>query len=169
MANLSGKASYRTVLARMLAWGALVVCSSASPAFAQNTIAGNFTLKENARLGSTLLAAGPYKFSIEPVGTIRSIQSIEQGAGHLVLVVIKPEKSGPTASIFAMASSSDHVSEASGLILESERAGTLVQTMYLEKEGLAVDFRWSSPKTKDQVIARQTVPAQSASVAVVGK
>jgi hypothetical protein len=136
---------------------------------AQNSIAGNFTLKENARFGNTLLAAGPYKFSIEPIGTIQSIHSIEQGAGHLVLVVIKPEKSGPIASIFAMASPSDRTREASELILESERTGTLVQTMYLEKEGLVVDFRWSSPKTKDQVIAQQRVPMQTAIVGVVGK
>ena len=37
------------------------------------------------------------------------------------------------------------------------------------KEGLVVDFRWSSPKTKDQAIAQQIVPVQNASVAVVGK
>jgi hypothetical protein len=153
----------------MLAWGALAFCVSPSPALAQNSIAGNFTLKENARFGNTLLAAGPYKFSIEPIGTIQSIHSIEQGAGHLVLVVIKPEKSGPIASIFAMASPSDRTREASELILESERTGTLVQTMYLEKEGLVVDFRWSSPKTKDQVIAQQRVPMQTAIVGVVGK
>jgi hypothetical protein len=169
MANLGGKAIYRTILTRMLAWGALAFCVSPSPALAQNSIAGNFTLKENARFGNTLLAAGPYKFSIEPIGTIQSIHSIEQGAGHLVLVVIKPEKSGPIASIFAMASPSDRTREASELILESERTGTLVQTMYLEKEGLVVDFRWSSPKTKDQVIAQQRVPMQTAIVGVVGK
>jgi hypothetical protein len=169
MANLGGKAIYRTILTRMLAWGALAFCVSPSPALAQNSIAGNFTLKENARFGNTLLAAGPYKFSIEPIGTIQSIHSIEQGAGHLVLVVIKPEKSGPIASIFAMASPSDRTREASELILESERTGTLVQTMYLEKEGLVVDFRWSSPKTKDQVIAQQRVPMQTAIVGVEGK
>ncbi len=137
---------------------------------AQNGIAGHFTLNENARVGGTVLGAGQYKFSIEPIGTIQSIRAIQQGASHLVLVVMKPEKSGPTASIFAMASPrSDHTREASELILEPERTGTVVQTMYLEKEDLVVDFRWSSPKTKDQVIAEQTAPAQTASGAVVGK
>jgi hypothetical protein len=161
MANLSGKATYRTVLARMLAWGALVVCSSASPALAQNTIAGNFTLKENARIGGTLLDAGAYKFSIEPIGTIQSMQSIEQGAGHLVLVVIKPTKSGPTASVFAMASPSGRTREGSELILEAEKAGTLMQTLYLEKEGLLVDFVWANPKAKEKLIAQKAVPVQT--------
>ncbi len=169
MANLGGRPIYRTILTRILAWGALAVCVSASPALAQNSIAGNFTLNENARFGNSVLAAGHYKFSIEPIGTIQSIHSIQQGAGHLVLVVIRPEKSGPTASIFAMASPSDHAREASELILEPERTGTLAQTMYLEKDGLMVDFRWSSPKTKDQVIAQQMVPLQNAGVAVAGK
>jgi hypothetical protein len=161
MANLRGKAAYRAVLARMLAWAALVVCSSASPALAQNTIAGNFTLKEDARVGSTLLAAGPYKFTVEPIGTIQSMQSIEQGAGHLVLVVMRPKESGPIASIFAMASSSGHTREASELILGTEKAGTLLQTMHLEKEGLIVDFVWSNPKAKEKLVAQKTVPVQT--------
>jgi hypothetical protein len=169
MANLGGKAIYRTVLTRILAWGALAVCASASPALAQNSIAGNFTLNENARFGSSVLSAGHYKFSIEPIGNIQSIRAIQQGAAHLVLVVMTPEKSGSVVSTFAMATPSDHTRNASELTLDAEKTGTLVQTMYLEKEGLVVDFRWSSPKTKDQAIAQQIVPVQNASVAVVGK
>ncbi len=161
MANLGGRAIYRTVLTRILAWGALAVCATASPALAQNSIAGNFTLNENARFGNSVLAAGHYKFFIEPIGTIQSIHSIQQGAGHLVLVVIRPEKSGPTASIFAMASPSEHAREASELILEPGRTGTLAQTMYLEKEKLLVDFNWS-PRGKSQMVAQKIEPQQSA-------
>jgi hypothetical protein len=90
------------------------------------------------------------------------MRSIQQGAGHLVLVVVRPEKSGPTVSIFAMASPNDHGREASELILAPEKQQTLVQTMYLEKEGLMVDFNWSSPKAKSQVVAQQMEPRQSA-------
>ena len=162
MANLNGKAVYRMILTRILAWGALAVCASASPALAQNSIAGNFTLKENARLGDTVLAAGPYKFSIEPIGTIQSIRSIQQGAGHLVLVVMKPEKSGPTASFFAMASPSDHTRDASELVLAPDKQEMLAQAMYLEKEKLLVDFNWSGPKAKSQVVAQKIEPQQSA-------
>ena len=162
MANLSGKAIYRTVLTKALAWGALVVCAGASPALAQNSIAGTFTLKENARFGNTVLAAGPYKFSIEPIGTIQSIRSIQQGAGHLVLVVMKPEKSGPTASLFAMASPSDQTRDASELVLAPDKQVTLAQAMYLEKEKLLVDFNWSGPKAKSQVVAQKIEPQQSA-------
>lgn len=165
MANLNGKAIYRTVLTKALVWGALAGCAFASPALAQNSIAGHFTLKENARFGSSVLAAGAYKFSIEPIGTMQSVRSIEGGASHLVLVVMRPEKSGQAASIFAMASPSDHTGNASELTLDAEGAGTLVETMYLEKEGLLVDFLWANPKAKEKVVAQQGVPVQTAAAA----
>ena len=158
MLNLNSKSIYRAVLARTLVWGALAVCVTASPVLAQNIIGGNFTLNESTRFGNTVLGAGQYKFSIEPVGTIQSIRSIQEGAGHLVLVVVRAEKSGAVASIFAMASPSDHAREANELILESEKDKSLAQTMYLEKEGLVVDFHWWSPKAKSQAVAQQVVP-----------
>jgi len=162
MAALSSKSIYQTVLARILACGALAACATASPLLAQNSIAGNFTLKENARFGDTVLAAGRYTFSIEPVGTIQSIRSIQQGAGHLVLVVLRPERSGSVASIFAMASRSSRARESSELVLEPEKEVALARTMYLEKEGLEVDFDWSSPRNQSQVVAKQVAPQRSA-------
>jgi hypothetical protein len=165
MANLGRKGIYQAVFARMLAWGALAVCATATPVLAQDSIAGHFTLSENARVGGTVLAAGQYTFSIEPIGAIQSIRAIQQGAGHLVLVVLKPEKSGPIASTFAMASATDHTRDASELIIHTEKTGTLVQTMYLQKEGLMVDFLWSNPKAKERVVAHQGVPVQTADAA----
>ena len=159
---------YRKVLARTLAWGALAICANASPLLAQDAIGGNFTLHESARFGSTVLTAGQYNFTIEPIGTVQSIRSIQQGAGHLVLVVLKPAKSGPMASLFAMASPNDHSREASELVLESEKTGTLAETLYLEKEGLMVDFLWLSPKAKNQVVSQLAVPVQTAAVPRAG-
>ncbi len=162
MAALSSKSIYQAALARTVAWGALAACAMASPLLAQNSIAGNFTLHENARFGGTVLAAGPYTFSIEPVGTIQSLRSIQQGAGHLVLVVLRPERSGSVASIFAMASRSSRARESSELVLEPEKEVALARTMYLEKEGLEVDFDWSSPRNQSQVVAKQVAPQRSA-------
>ena len=168
MADLRVKSIFQRVLARIMAGGALAVCVTASPLLAQNAIGGNFTLNETARFGNTILGAGQYKFSIEPIGNVQSIRSIQQGNGHLVLVVLRPEKSGPVASIFAMASPSGHGHETNELVLEPEKAGTLAQTMYLEAEGLVVDFRWSTPKAKSPVIAQQTVPVETAAVSRFG-
>jgi hypothetical protein len=166
MADLKSKSIFQAVLARIMGCGALAACITATPLLAQDMIGGKFTLGENARFGSTVIGAGHYKFSIEPVGNIQSIHSIQQGAGHLVLVVLRPEKSGSVVSIFAMASPSGRGRETSELILDPEKAGTLAQT--LETDGLIVDFRWSSPKAKGQVVAQQTVPVQTAAVSRSG-
>ena len=163
MINANSKSSRVAMLARILFVGALALCVAAGPLWAQDAIGGKFTLNERARLGSTVLGAGRYHFKIEPIGTIQSIRSIQEGAGHLVLVVVRPEKSGPSVSMFAMASPSDHGREASELVLAPEKQGTLAQTMYLQKEGLMVNFNWTSPKTKTEVVAQQTEPGQSAS------
>jgi len=163
MADFKSKSIIHRVLARIISCGALAAWIAASPLLAQDTIDGKFTLGENARFGDQVLGAGRYRFSIEPVGTIQSIHSIQEGAGHLVLVVLKPEKSGRAVSIFAMASPSGRA-RTSELILEPEKAGALAQTKYLEMDGLIVDFRWSSPKVKSQVAAQQTAPVQTAAV-----
>lgn len=168
MANLNKKSIFQGVLARIMACGALAACITASPLLAQDTIGGNFTLSENARFGNTVVGAGQYKFSIEAVGNVQSIRSIQQGSGHLVLVVLRPAKSGPVVSIFAMASPSGRGRETSELILDPEKSGALAQTMYLEKEGLMVDFGWTAPKTKSQVVAQQAAPVQTAAVSRSG-
>jgi hypothetical protein len=162
MENVNRKSIYQGTLVRILLFGALAVCVAAGPVLAQDAIGGNFTLNENARFGNTVLSAGQYHFRIEPMGTIQSIRSIQEGAGSLVLVVVRPEKSGPTVSIFAMASASARGHEASALVLAPENQNMLAQTMYLEKEGLKVDFNWSSAKAKSQVAAQQVEPRQSA-------
>jgi hypothetical protein len=161
MINANSKSIRAATLARILFVGALAMGVAAGPLLAQDVIGGKFTLNEDARLGSTVLGAGRYHFVIEPVGTIQSIRSIQEGAGHLVLVVVRPEKSGPTVSIFAMASPSVRGRETSELVLAPEKRGTLAQTIYLEKEGLMVNFNWSGPKAKSEVIAQQTEPRQS--------
>lgn len=168
MENVNGRSIYRGVLAKALFFGALATCVTAGPVLAQDTIGGKFTLNESARLGGAVLGAGRYHFQIEPVGTIQSMRSIEEGAGHLVLVVVKAEKAGPSISVFAMASPSDRGSEGSGLVIASDSKETHAQTLYLEKEKLVVDFNWSSAKGKTQVVAQQVEPRQSAAAARTG-
>ena len=169
MVNLNSKSIYQAVMAKILVWGALAVGAPAIPLYAQDTIAGNFKLNENARFGDTVLAPGQYKFSIEAVGTIQSMRSIQQGAGHLVLVVVRPENSGPAASIFAMASVSRSEHRTSELILEPEKEQVQVRAMHLEKEGLEVNFDWANTGTRIPVIAQQSAPQQSAAAGKTGE
>jgi len=162
MAALTSKSIYQAVVAKVLTWGALAVCLTTSPLAAQNIIGGNFTLNENTRFGNTVLGAGQYNFSIEPVGTLQSVRSIRQGVEHLVLVVLKPARSGPIATMFAMASPSEPAHNASELILKPDREELLAQTMYLDKEGLTVNFHWWSPTAPSPGVALKITPQQSA-------
>lgn len=82
-----------------------------------------------------------------------------------MLVVLRPEKTGRTASIFAMASPSKRASDINELVLEPEKTGILAGTMYLEREGLQVNFRWAEPKGKNPVVAEQRVPVETAALA----
>ena len=49
MANLNSEAIYLKTLAKMAAWAALAVCGTATPALAQNAVAGTFTLSETPK------------------------------------------------------------------------------------------------------------------------
>jgi hypothetical protein len=167
MIDLRNKSIFGGIVARIMGCGALAACITASPLLAQERVGGKFSLGENARFGSTVVGPGQYKFSIETVGSIQSIESIQRGSGHLVLVVLRPQQAGPVVSIFAMASPNIQ-GERSELILEPEKEGTQAEAMYLEKSRLKIDFRWSDPKANSQAVAQRTVPRQTAAISRSG-
>ena len=158
MATLMSKSIYRSNFARIALLGLMALCGAASPLLGQETVAGKFTLTENTSLGKKFLPAGAYTFSIEPVGILQSVSSI-QGARQIVQVTVRPEtKAGPTVAIFAMATRSDHVLDASKLVLAPVNNGVAMHSMYLDKQGLVLDFDWWSPKDKTQMLAQAARP-----------
>ena len=141
-----------TLLALVALWGV------ASPLLGQETVGGKFTLTENARLGERFLPAGAYKFSIEPAGILQSVNSI-QDMRHVVRVIVRPEtKAGPVAMIFAMASRSDHARDSSRLVLAPVNHEMVVKSMYLDPQGLVLEFDGSSPKDKTETLAQAARP-----------
>jgi hypothetical protein len=158
MATLMSKSIYRSNFARIALLGLMALCGAASPLLGQETVAGKFTLTENTSLGKKFLPAGAYTFSIEPVGILQSVSSI-QGARQIVQVTVRPEtKAGPTVAIFAMATRSDHVLDASKLVLAPVNNGVAMHSMYLDKQGLVLDFDWWSPKDKTEMLAQAARP-----------
>ena len=158
MATLMSKSIYRSNFARIALLGLMALCGAASPLLGQETVAGKFTLTENTRLGKKFLPAGAYTFSIEPVGILQSVSSI-QGAREVVQVTVRPEtKAGPTVAIFAMATRTDHVLDASKLVLAPVNNGMAMHSMYLDKQGLVLDFDWWSPKDKTEMLAQAPRP-----------
>ncbi len=117
MAALLSKSIYCSKLVRVVLLGLVALCGAARPLLGQETVAGKFTLTENTRFGNRFLPAGAYTFSIEPTGTLISVNSI-QGASHPVLVIVRPKtKAGPVAVIFAMARRSADTLDSSKLVL----------------------------------------------------
>ena len=130
---------------RMLLFALLVVCGVSSSARAEEIVRGTFTLNEEIRFGATLLPAGHYIVSIEPITSMSAVGR--------VLVFVRPEsKSGPVASVFAMAWQQGCEATANGLTLLSDGTWLVAHSMCLEKQGLMVDFDLSrsseTPKAK---------------------
>jgi len=158
MVTLLSKSIHRSTFARVVVLGLMALCGAASPLLGQETVAGKFTLTENTSLGKKFLPAGAYTFSIEPVGILQSVSSI-QGARQVVQVVVRPEtKAGPVAIIFAMVTRSARALEASKLVLAPVNNGMAMHSMYLDKQGLVLDFDWWSPKDKTQILAQAAGP-----------
>ena len=74
-------------------------------------------------------------------------------------VVVRPEtKAGPVAIIFAMVTRSARALDASKLVLAPVNNGMAMHSMYLDKQGLVLDFDWWSPKDKTQILAQAAGP-----------
>ena len=158
MTNLSNKSVYRSGLAKAALLGLLAVCTVASSAFGQETIGGKFTLTENTRLGKRSLPAGTYKFSVEATGVMQSVNTI-QGAPQVVQVIVTPEaNSGPVTILFAMASRSSQTLYSSKLVLSVEKNELVMHSMFLDQQGLVLDFDSLSGKAKTQVVAQAARP-----------
>ena len=158
MRAVPSKSIYSSRLMRVALLGLVALWGAASPLLGQETVSGKFTLTENTRFGKRFLPPGDYKFLIEPTGTLQSVNSI-QSAHHAVLVIVRPEtKAGAIAVIFAMASRSGHALDSSKLVLEPANHGMVLHSMYLDQQGLVVDFDWWSRQGKSQMLAQGARP-----------
>jgi len=154
METLLNKSIYYSRFVKMTLLALLALCGAASSLLGQEKVGGKFTLTENTRFGEKFLPVGTYKFSIEPAGILQSVDSI-QDMRHVVRVIVRPEtKAGPVAMIFAMASRSGHALDSSKLVLAPVNHGMVVKSMYLDPQGLVLEFDWSSPKDKTQMLAQ---------------
>jgi len=158
MTALSSKSIYLWRNVRTALLGLTALCGAASPLFGQDMVGGKFTLTESTHVGNRILPAGRYKFSIETVGPVQAVNSI-QSARQPVLVIMRPETSAaPVSSIFAMASRSEHALDSSKLVLEQVSDGMAMHTMYLDQQNLVLHFDWVSAKDKNGTLAAAAQP-----------
>jgi hypothetical protein len=163
MTTFLRKSIYRSACARVVLLGLMAFCGAAGPVLGQETVGGKFTLTENARLGKKFLPAGTYKFSIEATGVLQSVGSI-QGAPQVVQVIVIPEaKSVPIIILFAKATRSAHAMDSSKLVLAPVNKEMVMQSMFLDQQGLLLDFDWLSPKEKTPIVAQGARPEMGTS------
>jgi hypothetical protein len=158
MKTFTGKSMNYRKSALVALLGLAAFCGAASPLLGQEAVAGKFTLTETTRFGKKFLPPGAYTFSIEPTGVVQSIGSI-QDPRQVVQVMVRPAtNAGPAVAIFAMATRSSAPLDTSRLVLASVNHGMAIHSMYLDKQGLVLDFNWWTPKDKTQMLAQAVRP-----------
>jgi hypothetical protein len=135
---------------RIVLFTLFLVCGVAGTSNAQELVKGTFALNAETRIGSTVLPAGQYTVLVQPVTSMTASNS-------RVLVFVRPDsKSGPVASVFALASQ-EGCESPSGLKLVSDGTGLVAQSLCLGKQSLMIEFDLSrsieTPKIKATVAA----------------
>ena len=139
------RASSSRIMTKLFLFALILAAGFSSSTKAQELVKGTFTLGTEARFGGTLLPAGHYTVSVEPVTSVSATSS-------RVLVFVRSEnKSGPVASVFALAST-EACDTPSGLTLLSDGTGLAARSLCFSKQGIMIAFDLSrfseTPKVK---------------------
>ena len=127
------QASSSRIMTKLFLFALILAAGFSSSTKAQELVKGTFTLGTEARFGGTLLPAGHYTVSVEPVTSVSATSS-------RVLVFVRSEnKSGPVASVFALAST-EACDTPSGLTLLSDRTGLAARSLCFSKQGIMIAF-----------------------------
>ncbi len=133
------------IMTKLFLFALILAAGFSSSTKAEELVKGTFTLGTEARFGGTLLPAGHYTVSVEPVTSVSATSS-------RVLVFVRSEnKSGPVASVFALAST-EACDTPSGLTLLSNGTGLAARSLCFSKQGIMIAFDLSrfieTPKVK---------------------
>jgi hypothetical protein len=123
----------------------LAALGAVSPRASAQSLKGEVTLPVEAKFGSTILPAGTYKFSVQPVGIAQAINFNLSGNNQVLVSMSGVTKGSPTASVIAtalMPSLSNN--KEPGITLEE--GGNIFHSMYLENQGVLLKFHEYKPK-----------------------
>ncbi len=153
MNRLQKKSLRMRSVGTMVLLGLAAFGGTAKPALGQDRVQGKFTLPVEARLGKTVLSEGEYKFSVVPMGNIRSVDSIQTGSSHVRVMVTGTAKGGAFANVVAMASREADTPNPKGLDIRADGSGMMIHSICLEKLGVVLKFI-DNNKTKNVMHAR---------------
>jgi hypothetical protein len=122
------KSIRRSSLFRMLVLAIAAMGASATPAHAQ-TITGSFSLAHKVRWAGAVLPPGDYEFSLDSQNWPARV-TVRQAGGCIVAMVL-PRSISDNQSM-----------SASSLVLHQEGGESVVRTLRLKDNGLALQFAW---------------------------
>ncbi len=118
-------------ITRVLALAVVAMFGTTTFTPAQELVKATFTLTRDTRFGNTVLPAGRYTASVEPISGMRPV-------GSSMAIVLRPESgTGHVASVLATASREGCEG---GLTLQAEGNGFSAQSMCLDKQQLVLHF-----------------------------
>jgi hypothetical protein len=118
-------------ITRVLALAVIAMFGATTFTPAQELVKATFTLTKDTRFGNTVLLAGRYTASVEPISGMRPV-------GSSMAIVLRPESgNGHVASVLATASREGCEG---GLTLQTEGNGFSAQSMCLDKQQLVLHF-----------------------------
>ena len=138
---------------------ALALLAGTGPlALGQEAVQGTLTLPIAARLGSTLLPPGDYKFTVQLIGAVRSIDGVQLVSTPVSVLLMGTSKDAPIASALAMASRPD---PRTPKLLEfvPDGHGVAIHSIALDTLGVVLQFIDTAPQSTMR--ARTTQPTPS--------
>jgi len=142
----------------LLAVGALFGTVRAT--LAQDLVRGTFALSTEARLGNTILSPGEYKFAVQSLETINSVNSIQVGNNRVAVIVSGVTKGAHVVSLMANASRSATPGSQTADSVEFG-TGMTIQSIALKNLGLTLEFNGN--QTRNMLRARAPEPLNGGS------
>jgi hypothetical protein len=133
---------------------------TARTAMAQDLVRGTFTLSTEARLGNAILSPGEYKFAVQSLETINSVNSIQVGNNRVAVIVSGVSKGARAVSLMANASKSATLDSQTADSIEFG-TGMTIQSIALKNLSLTLEFNGN--QTRNIVRARAPGPSNGGS------
>jgi hypothetical protein len=122
-----------------LAFTVAALLGTASASRSQDLVRGTITLSVTTRLGNATLAPGKYRFAVESLEEIRSVDALQIGNSRVAVIVSSLNKDGHVVSLVANAFRADTLNSQSRDSVDFG-AGMTIHSISLNNAGVKVVF-----------------------------
>jgi hypothetical protein len=140
-----------------LAFTVAALLGTASASRSQDLVRGTITLPFTARLGDATLAPGKYRFAVESLEDIRSVDALQIGNSRVAVIVSSLNKDGHVVSLVANAFRADTLTAPAPDSVDFG-TGMTIRSISLKNAGVKVIFTTN----RTDHILQATAPQPSA-------